>query len=144
MITTKHYEAKRYDIKDFTGEGLKKIRKQIIKINAEAMMDESGVYSEEEYEFIRNQVYKLNTMEKILQVDDLESLKIIEDVAKSIANRNNEETIKNSFFLLTKTVLNESSELKDNGAVKTSLSILWNMIKKQGEGEYKKSSSTTK
>jgi len=145
MITTKQYEAKRYDVKDYIGEGLQKVRRQIINVNSEMAVDAfEEVYTEQEQEFMRIQVLKLNAMKEILKVNDMDFLKKIEDIAKSIANKNSADVVENTFLLLVVSILDESSGLKDDGAVKTGLSILWNIIKKRGEGEYKNSSSTTK
>ncbi|GEM_PF-2278160 len=140
MISAKEgYEIKKYEVKDFLAESVKKARRQIVKTNSEMAIDAfEEVYSEQEQEFMGMQVFKLNVIEKILQVNDIKSLQTIEDIAENIANKDNAEVVKNAFLLLAETILNKSSGLKDDGAVKLSLSILWQIISKQGEVEDKK------
>lgn len=142
MISTKEgYEIKKYEVKDFLAESVKKARRQIVKTNSEMAIDAfEEVYSEQEQEFMGMQVLKLNVIEKILQVNDIKSLQTIEDIAENIANKNNAEVINNAFLLLTKTILDESNKFEEGDvrALKTLLSVLWNVIKKQGEGEDKK------
>lgn len=144
-MTSAKYEIKRHDVKDYMGEGLQKIRRQIVKVNSEMAVDAfEEVYTEQEQEFMRIQVVKLNAMKQILKINDLEFLKKIEDIAEGITNKNGADVVENTFLLLVGTILDESSGMKNDEAVKTGLSVLWNIIKKRGEVEHKKSSSTTK
>ncbi|NYB73385.1 hypothetical protein HZF24_04445 [Sedimentibacter hydroxybenzoicus DSM 7310] len=127
------YDIKRYEVKDFTNEGLKKIRKQIIKVNSEMAIDAyEEVYTGQEQEFMSNQIVRLNIMDKISQIDDIDSLDKIRDLTESLANKDNVEVVKNAFILLAETALDESNGFDESNvrALKTILSVFWNIIKK--------------
>ncbi|WP_313341802.1 hypothetical protein [Sedimentibacter sp.] len=123
------YKVRKYDVDDFVAEGLKKIRKQIVKVNTQAAFDEDGVYSDTEYEFLRNQIFKLNVIGKILQVDDFKALRKIEDITENIANKADAKNVQPLFYLLLEAMMPEV-EAKDDKGLKMILSILWDYIKK--------------
>lgn len=76
MIAAKAgYDIKKYEVKNFLSEGMRKIKRQIVNVNSEMAMDSyDEVYTEEEQNFMAMQVTKFKIIEMLLETDDKERI----------------------------------------------------------------------